>query len=122
MHAIPAVRLRALRSIVALAVLASAALLAPTVASASSATVTRATLPSFYVDEEGTFFPATCNVTQVINVKGRMETFRCTFDAVAPAPFVCDTCSWSSDFDGAPAISNHFLVTPSGLMLGWAKY
>ena len=57
MHAIPVIRQRALRSTFALAILAGAALTVPTVASASAATVTRATLPSSFVDLEGTFFP-----------------------------------------------------------------
>ena len=123
MYAIPGVRWRALRSIVALVVLTSAALIAPTVAAASPATVRRATLPSFFVDLEGTLFPATCRVTQVINANRRMETFRCTFDDAVPARYRCDnTCTWGSDFDGAPAVKFHFQITPSGLMIGWAIY
>jgi hypothetical protein len=95
------------------------------VQAANGATVTRATLPSFFVDLEGTFFPATCEVTQVINLNHRKESFQCSFDGDAPAPFVCDTatgCGWSSDFDGAQAVSTHFVITPSGLMRGWASY
>ena len=122
MHAIPVIRQRALRSILALAVVASAALIVPTVAAASSATVTRATLPSFFVDLEGTFFPATCDITQVVNDNQRIETFRCTFDDAVPAAYRCDGCTWSSDFDGAPAMKTYFHITPSGLMVGWAVY
>ena len=123
MHATSLVRPGALRSIVALGVLTIGALIAPTGASASSATVTRATLPSFFLDAEGTFFPATCDVTQVINDNQRIETFQCTFDDAVPAPYRCDTtCTWSSDFDGAPAVKTNFVITPSGLMRGWAIY
>ena len=123
MQAVPVIRQRALRSTIALAVLATAALIVPTVAAASSATVTRATLPSFFVDREGTFFPATCDITQVINDNQRIETFRCTFDDAVPAAIRCDVgCTWSSDFDGAPAVKTYFHITPSGLMLGWAMY
>ena len=123
MHVIPAVHRRALRSTVALAVLITAALIAPTVAAASSATVTRATLPSFFVDLEGTLFPATCDVTQLITDTQRIETFQCTFDDAVPARYRCDnTCTWSSDFDGAPALKTYFQITPSGLMRGWAIY
>ena len=89
------------------------------------ATVTKATLPSSFVDENGVFYPATRRVTQVINKNQRKETFNCTFDAAVPAPVVCDTstpCSWFSDFDGTEAISTHFVITPSGLMVGWATY
>lgn len=92
---------------------------------ANGATVTKVTVPSFFVDEGGTFFPATCHVTQVINRNHRKETFQCSFDGDAPAPVVCDTaigCGWASDIDGAVAISTHFLVTPSGHMRGWATY
>jgi len=94
-------------------------------ASADGATVTHATVQSFFVDENGIFYPATCDETQVINGNQRKETFHCTFDAAAPAPFVCDTsmgCVWFSDFDGAEATSTHFVITPSGLMVGWAPY
>jgi hypothetical protein len=88
------------------------------------ATVTKATLPSGYFDGT-TFYPATCKETQVINKNQRKETFNCTFDAAVPAPVVCDTsigCLWFSDFDGAEAISTHFVITPSGRMVGWATY
>ena len=91
----------------------------------NAATVTKATLASFFVDQEGTFFPATCHETQVINGNHRKETFRCSFDGDAPAPVVCDTrigCGWGSDFDGAQSISTHFVITPSGHMRGWASY
>jgi hypothetical protein len=91
----------------------------------SAATVTKATLASSFVDEAGVFYPATCVVTQVINATQRKETFHCTFDAAVPAPIVCDTaigCLWFSDFDGAEATSTHFVITPSGLMVGWATY
>lgn len=99
--------------------------LSTTVQAGSRATVTRATLASFFVDESGAFFPATCDEHQVINGNQRKETFRCAFDGDAPAPFVCDTavgCGWSSDFDGAESISTHFVITPSGIMRGWARY
>jgi hypothetical protein len=89
-----------------------------------SAAVTRATLESFFFDGT-TLYPATCNETQVINGNQRKETFQCTFTGAAPAPFVCDTsngCLWFSDFDGAEASSTHFVITPSGLMVGWATY
>jgi hypothetical protein len=91
----------------------------------NGATVTRATLQSFFVDENGIFYPATCDETQVINRNQRKETFHCTFDAAVPAPLVCDTsigCTWFSDFDGAEATSTHFVITRSGLMVGWALY
>jgi hypothetical protein len=61
----------------------------------------------------------------VINDNSRTETFNCTFDDGVPASFVCDTsigCTWASDFDGAEATSTHFVVTPSGRMVGWAQY
>jgi hypothetical protein len=89
------------------------------------ATVTKATLPSSFVDENNVFYPATCEVTQVINENQRKETFNCTFDAAVPAPAVCDTsigCLWFSDFDGAEATTTHFVITPSGRMVGWATY
>jgi hypothetical protein len=92
---------------------------------ANRATVTKATLPSFFIDLEGNFFPATCHVTQVINRNHRKESFQCSFDGDAPTSFLCDTsdgCSWFSDIDGAEAISTHFVITPSGLMRGWASY
>lgn len=91
----------------------------------TGATVTQVTLPSFFVDENNVLYPATCSVTQVINGNQRKETFQCTFDAAVPAPVVCDTssgCLWFSDFDGAEAISTHFVITPSGRMVGWATY
>ena len=93
--------------------------------SPSSATVLKVTVPSFFVDLEGTFFPATCHYTQVINRNHRKETFQCTFDDAVPAPFLCDSasgCTWGSDIDGAPAISTHFVITHSGHMRGWALY
>jgi hypothetical protein len=91
----------------------------------NGATVTKATLSSSFVDENGVLYPATCAETQVINKNRRKETFQCTFDAAVPAPIVCDTsigCFWFSDFDGAQAISTHFVITPSGRMVGWATY
>ena len=91
----------------------------------SGASTTKVTLASFYVDENGVVYPATCQETQVINDNQRKETFQCTFDAAAPAPFVCDTsigCVWFSDFDGAEATSAHWVITPSGQMFGWALY
>lgn len=91
----------------------------------NGATVTRATLASGYVDENNVFYPATCDETQVINKNQRKETFHCTFDAAVPAPIVCDTsigCEWFSDFDGALATNTHFVITPSGNMVGWATY
>jgi hypothetical protein len=93
-------------------------------AGASEATVTKATLPSGIFDGVN-FYPATCDETQVINENQRKETFDCTFDAAAPAPFVCDSsigCIWFSDFDGAEATSTHFVITPSGRLVGWATY
>lgn len=92
---------------------------------ADGATVTKVTLPSFFFDEAGDFFPATCDVTQVINQNHRKESFQCSFEGDAPAPLVCDTalgCNWFSDFDGAKAVSTHFVITPSGRMRGWASY
>ena len=94
-------------------------------AESNGATVTRATLPSGFVDENNVVYLATCDYTQVINDNGRMETFRCTFDGAAPAPVVCDTsigCLWFSDFDGAEATDTHYVINPAGLMVGWAKY
>lgn len=93
-------------------------------ASANAATVTQATLPSGIFDGTS-FFPATCAETQVVNGNQRKETFQCSFDAGAPASFVCDTsrdCLWFSDFDGAEAKSTHFVITPSGVLVGWATY
>jgi hypothetical protein len=98
--------------------------LSTTVQARSRATVTRATLASFFFDGANLFLAA-CDEHQVINGNQRKETFRCTFDGDAPAPFVCDTavgCGWSSDFDGAESISTHFVITPSGIMRGWARY
>jgi hypothetical protein len=94
-------------------------------AAGNGATVTRATLPSGFVDENDVFYPATCEETQVINEHQRKETFNCRFDAAVPAPVVCDTsigCLWFSDFDGAQATNTHFVITPSGRMVGWANY
>lgn len=88
-------------------------------------TVTRATLQSGIVDREGSFFPATCDEQQVINANHQKETFRCTFPDGPPGPIVCDTavgCSWFSDFDGTPATSTHWVITPSGILRGWASY
>ena len=90
----------------------------------NEATVTKATLPSGF-DDGTTFYPATCRETQVISQNQRKETFECTFDGAVPAPVVCDTsigCVWFSDFDGALATSTHFVITPSGRMVGWATY
>ena len=95
------------------------------VQASNGATVTRAMLPSGFVDENDVFYPATCDVTQVVNKNGRTESFRCTFDAAVPAPVVCDTsigCVWFSDFDGTEAIETHFVINPAGLMVGWAQY
>ena len=91
----------------------------------NGATVTRATLASGFVDENGTVYLATCDETQVINGNQRIETFHCTFDDAVPAPLVCDTsigCTWFSDFDGAESTSTHFVITRSGLMVGWARF
>ena len=104
--------------------LSASAEAANTPTSGSGANVTKATLPSGYGDSTG-FYPATCDETQVVNTNQRTETFNCTFDAAAPAPIVCDTssgCDWFSDFDGAHASSTHFVITPSGQMVGWATY
>ena len=90
----------------------------------NGATVTRATLASFFANETA-FYPATCHETQVINKNQRKETFRCTFDEAVPPKLVCGTsadCSWSSDFDGAVATSTHIVITASGRMVGWATY
>ena len=90
----------------------------------NEATVIKATLPSGF-DDGTTFYPATCRETQVISQNQRKETFDCTFDGAVPAPVVCDTsigCLWFSDFDGAFATSTHFVITPSGRMVGWATY
>jgi hypothetical protein len=111
--------------LVLVAAMTMALCLSTAVQAESRATVTRATLPSFFIDDSGNFFPATCQVHQVINGNHRKESFRCSFDGDAPAPVVCDTsigCGWSSDFDGAESISTHFLITPSGHMRGWATY
>ncbi len=111
--------------IVLAAVTVALALAASVGAGNNGATVTRATLASGVVDVNNVFYPATCDETQVINGNQRKETFQCTFDAAVPAPAVCDTsfgCFWFSDFDGALAISTHFVVTPSGTMNGWATY
>ncbi len=91
----------------------------------NGATVTRLTVPSSFVGEHNVFYPATCRLTQVINRNQRKETFQCTFDAAVPMPIVCDTsigCAWFSDIDGAQATSTHFVITPSGRMVGWATF
>jgi hypothetical protein len=110
-----------------LVILAAAMTLTLTIAATvqARATVTHATLPSFYVDRQGNFFLATCEEHQVVNANHRKETFRCSFPEDIPDPVICDTavgCSWSSDFDGAPAKSAHWVITPSGHMHGWANY
>ena len=90
----------------------------------NGATVTRATLASFWFEDD-VFYPATCDETQVINGNHRRETFHCTFDDAVPAPIVCDTsigCVWFSDFDGAEAMQMHVVITRSGLMVGWAQF
>lgn len=112
-------------AVMALALSLSAAVQAANKPTATSgATVAKATLASGFFDGT-TFFPATCDETQVINENQRKETFNCTFDAAVPAQFLCDTsigCLWFSDFDGAEATSTHFVITASGLMVGWATY
>jgi hypothetical protein len=98
--------------------------LSTTVQASNRATVTRATLPSFFCDQTACY-PATCHEHQVVNGNHRKESFRCTFDGDAPARIICDTaigCQWFSDFDGAVANRTHFVITPSGRMLGWAAY
>jgi hypothetical protein len=111
-----------MRTVILLAAIATLALVLS--AGVQAATVTQATLASGFFDGT-TLHPATCTETQVINDNQRKETFQCTFDATVPAPFVCDTavgCLWFSDFDGAEATTTHFVITPSGLMVGWATY
>ncbi|MGH3083992.1 MAG: hypothetical protein ACRDNP_08020 [Gaiellaceae bacterium] len=105
------------------AVITVALALPAAVGAGDGATVTRATLPSL-ITVGTTRFPTTCDETQVINANQRKETFHCTFDEAAPAPFVCDTssCFWFSDFDGAEATSLHLVITPSGRVEGWATY
>jgi hypothetical protein len=101
-----------------------ALMLAAGVKANDGATVTRRTLPSGILNGT-TFYPATCDETQVINANQRIETFQCSFDAGAPAPVVCSPskdCFWNSDFDGAPATDFRFIITPSGELVGWAKY
>jgi len=90
----------------------------------NGAAVTRAALASSFSDGT-TIYPATCQETQVINTNQRNETFQCRFDGAVPAPIVCDTssgCFWFSDFDGAGATDTHFVITPSGRLVGWATY
>jgi hypothetical protein len=98
--------------------------LSGTAQAANAATVTKMTVPSFFVDPAGNFFPATCHITQVINRNHRKESFQCSFDGDAPAPIHCDPpgCLWLSDIDGALAVSSHVVITPSGHMRGWATY
>ena len=119
------IRTMIVAAVVTLALGLSAAVQAANIpTNGNAATVTKATLPSGYSDSTG-FYPATCDETQVVNDNQRKETFNCTFDAAAPAPMVCDTsanCFWFSDFDGAEATSTHFVLTPSGRMVGWALY
>jgi hypothetical protein len=94
-------------------------------ASADPAQVTKATLPSGFIDANGIFYPATCDETQVIADGQRKESFTCTFDAAVPPPFQCATasvCGWASDFDGALAVRAEVVITPSGLMVGSASY
>jgi len=101
------------------------ALTAGVAAASDGATVTRATVPSGFVDQNNVVYLATCDYTQVINKNQRTETFHCTFDGAVPAPVVCDTsigCLWFSDLDGAEATETHFVIDPAGLMVGWAKY
>jgi hypothetical protein len=101
------------------------ALTAGVAGASDGATVTRATVPSGFVDQDNVVYLATCDYTQVINNNQRTETFRCTLDAEVPAPIVCDTsigCLWFSDLDGAEATETHFVINQAGLMVGWAKY
>jgi hypothetical protein len=112
------------KSLLVLLVTMCALALSAGVQTANGATVTRATLASFWVDGD-VFYPATCDETQVINGNQRKETFQCTFDDEVPPQFVCDTaigCVWFSDFDGAEATQMHVVITPSGLMVGWALF
>jgi hypothetical protein len=113
-----------IRRVLVFALVVTAVLMLTATAQAR-ATVPRATLPSFFVDEEGTFYPMTCRETQVINKQRRKETFHCTFDGPTPAPGVHSTAtgaSWASDFDGAEATRTHWTITPTGRVNGWAVY
>lgn len=90
----------------------------------NGATVTKATFDSYYIDENGVFYPAVCDETQVINKSKRKETFYCTFTDAKPAPVIVteENGFWFSDFDGAQAVDFQFVITPSGNMNGWAVY
>ena len=94
---------------------------------AQAATVTHATFQSGIFDETtNTFYPMTCDETQVVNQNHRKETFHCTFDEAVPSPGVFSTAKgnavWFSDFDGAEATSTHWAFTPAGSLQGWARY
>jgi hypothetical protein len=110
-----------------LTVLSSVALLLVAVGVATAgdgATVTKATLASFWEVS-----PMTCDEVQVINASGRRESFHCK---LLPAPGgkaqVIDcgttegTAEWFSDFDGAQAVSCHLTIAPNGNFEGWAQF
>ena len=86
----------------------------------NGAQTTRATLPSGW-----DIYPMTCDETQVINTKQRKETFHCAYTGPPPAHTEqADETNafWFSDFDGAPAVKFHIVITPSGSFDGWAIY
>ena len=86
----------------------------------NGAQTTHATLPSFW-----DIYPMTCDETQVINKTGRKETFHCAYPGPPPAQAEeADETNafWFSDFDGAPAVTFHIVITPSGTFEGWAIY
>jgi hypothetical protein len=63
------------------------------VGSGSSATVTKVTVPSFFVDLEANFFLATCDVTLVVNRNHRKELFQCSFDDAVPTTCAAGPCT-----------------------------
>ena len=86
----------------------------------NGAQTTRATLPSGW-----DIYPMTCNETQVITKNQRKETFHCAYTGPPPAHTEqADETNafWFSDFDGAPAVKFHIVITPSGSFDGWAIY
>jgi hypothetical protein len=110
-----------MKTLATLAALAGAALvLVGGVQAGNGAQTTRATLPSGW-----DIYPMTCDETQVITTNQRKETFHCAYTGPPPAQAEeADETNafWFSDFDGAPAVKFHIVITPSGGFEGWATY
>ena len=110
-----------MKTLATLAALAGAALvLVGGVQAGNGAQTTRATLPSGW-----DIYPMTCDETQVITTNQRKETLHCAYTGPPPAQAEeADETNafWFSDFDGAPAVKFHIVITPSGGFEGWAIY